>query len=72
MWYSAIGLVMTMTMGVLISWFTGFHDPCRVNSDLLSPPMRNLYSSLSKNVKEKLKLPIEVNSSFLLIKKKRN
>lgn len=60
MWYSAIGLLITVITGVLVSWCTGFDDPCRVHADLLSPPFRRFYSRFSNHTKERLHIPIEV------------
>ncbi|XP_065221049.1 putative sodium-dependent multivitamin transporter [Planococcus citri] len=64
MWYSAIGLLITVVFGVLVSWCTGFDDPCRVPSDLLSPPFRKFYSKFSNHTKERLHIPIETKEEI--------
>ncbi|KAL6955274.1 monoamine oxidase [Sarracenia purpurea var. burkii] len=64
MWYSAIGLLITVIIGVLVSWCTGFDDPCRVHADLLSPPFRRFYSRFSNHTKERLHIPIETKEEI--------
>ncbi|CAG0918825.1 unnamed protein product [Notodromas monacha] len=37
MWYSAIGCISVIVIGMLVSWFTGFEDMRKMNPDLISP-----------------------------------
>ncbi|XP_054261817.1 sodium-coupled monocarboxylate transporter 2-like isoform X2 [Macrosteles quadrilineatus] len=37
MWYSVIGTTITLVVGMLVSWATGFTDPATVDRDLLTP-----------------------------------
>ena len=42
MWYSAIGCISTMLIGVIVSFLTGFQEPADLDHDLLSPPVSRL------------------------------
>ncbi|KAI5699745.1 hypothetical protein M8J75_007941 [Diaphorina citri] len=59
LWYSCIGLVLTVVLGLAISICTGAQDPRLVDSDLQSPPLYHLWMSLSNDTKILLGLPIE-------------
>lgn len=59
MWYSAIGFLVTITAGLIISLITGAERPENVGEELLSPPVKKLLDSLSNNVKEKLNIPLK-------------
>lgn len=61
MWYSAIGCLVTVIAGLIISAFTGLENPADVNEKLLSPPVKELLSSLSTSMKEKLRVPLKNN-----------
>ncbi len=61
MWYSAIGLVLTILVGIFCSWLTGFTDPNQVHTDLISPPLRRFYYTLSQDPAEKIHFLIEVS-----------
>lgn len=54
MWYSAIGLVATLLIGIAVSWITGFNNVDSVHSDLITPPMRRLYSKHFQNFDGKI------------------
>lgn len=60
MWYSAIGYLVTVLLGLVVSLLTGMEDPRNLNEDLMSPPVRNLLQRLPKRVKEFLNLPLSV------------
>lgn len=56
-WYSAIGFLTTITLGMLGSFVTGFENPGNVNTDLLSPPIRNFF--LQRYKKAVLNIPLK-------------
>lgn len=58
-WYSAIGFFITIVLGILGSFATGFEDPREVDGDLLSPPIRNFLHALPDKIKEKLNIPLK-------------
>lgn len=60
LWYSVIGLVVTVVLGLGSSLVYKPQDPCRLHPDLISPPVLALLQSLPNSVKESLGLPVEV------------
>ncbi|PBC33280.1 Sodium-coupled monocarboxylate transporter [Apis cerana cerana] len=48
LWYSAIGCILTMLIGVIISFFTGVQNPADLDQDLLSPPIASLFHMQTK------------------------
>ncbi|XP_017881893.1 sodium-coupled monocarboxylate transporter 1 [Ceratina calcarata] len=50
LWYSAIGCILTMLVGVVVSFFTGFQNPADLDHDLLSPPIASLFRMNKKPV----------------------
>ncbi|KOC64351.1 Sodium-coupled monocarboxylate transporter 1 [Habropoda laboriosa] len=48
LWYSAIGCILTMLVGVVVSFFTGFQNPADLDQDLLSPPIASLFHIQTK------------------------
>ncbi|XP_058806032.1 sodium-coupled monocarboxylate transporter 1 [Phymastichus coffea] len=46
LWYSAIGCLTTMIVGVIVSYFTGFQDPHDIDYDLFSPPVQRLVGTI--------------------------
>lgn len=46
---------------MIVSAVTGLQDPADVDSDLLSPPLRDLYNSLPNNIKEVLNIPLKAS-----------
>lgn len=60
MWYSAIGFITTIGVGLFISIITKPQDPCRLDMDLISPPIRSFLEGLSTKTKIALNLPVQV------------
>jgi hypothetical protein len=44
LWYSAIGCLGTVLIGILVSYATNFQDPAELDPDLISPPLRRFFS----------------------------
>lgn len=61
MWYSAIGFLVTVVTGLIISFITGPQNPANVGEELMSPPVKNFLDSLSNSTKEKLNIPLKSN-----------
>lgn len=61
MWYSAIGFLVTVITGLIISFITGAQNPANIGEELLSPPIKNFLNSLSNSTKEKLNIPLKGN-----------
>ncbi|XP_017784801.1 PREDICTED: sodium-coupled monocarboxylate transporter 2-like [Nicrophorus vespilloides] len=57
LWYSAIGFMVTLIVGVITSVLTGCTDPQEVDADLISPPIQDFLASLPKCIRNKLNLP---------------
>ncbi|XP_033223744.1 sodium-coupled monocarboxylate transporter 1-like [Belonocnema kinseyi] len=49
LWYSAIGCLVTVFVGVVVSFVTGFQDPSELDYDLLSPPIKHLLGPPTKS-----------------------
>lgn len=62
-WYSMIGFLTTVIMGMIGSFATGHQNPKDVDVDLISPPAFNFYMSLSDRTKDWLNLPLKRNSN---------
>ncbi|KAJ8940079.1 hypothetical protein NQ314_010913 [Rhamnusium bicolor] len=62
-WYSAIGFLITVIMGLAGSFATGAENPKDVDGDLLSPPIRNFLNSLPNNAKEILNIPLKESNN---------
>lgn len=60
MWYSAIGYLVTVTLGLIVSLLTGAEDPHNINEDLLSPPINEFLHKLPNTVKEALNIPMKL------------
>ena len=43
LWYSGIGCILTMLVGVIVSCFTGFQNSADLDQNLLSPPIASLF-----------------------------
>ncbi|XP_066143169.1 sodium-coupled monocarboxylate transporter 2-like [Euwallacea fornicatus] len=67
-WYSAIGCLLTVILGILGSFVTGFEEPGKVHTELISPPIRNFLHSLSEHTKERLHIPLKHYASAERIK----
>lgn len=59
-WYSALGCLITVIMGLFASFGTGAQDPHEIDWELLSPPIRNLFFSMSNRSKEFFNIPLKL------------
>lgn len=57
LWYSGIGFIITVVLGLIGSIVTGAEDPRDVDADLISPTISELLTSLPLKAKEVLNLP---------------
>ncbi|KAF7405538.1 sodium-coupled monocarboxylate transporter 1-like [Vespula maculifrons] len=48
LWYSAIGCILTMVVGFVVSLFTGLQNPAELDQDLLSPPIAAIFRLRTK------------------------
>lgn len=64
MWYSAIGYLVTVILGLLVSLLTGAQNPHNLNEDLLSPPIREILHKLPRSVKEALNIPLKMKQNI--------
>ncbi|XP_076377509.1 sodium-coupled monocarboxylate transporter 1 [Megalopta genalis] len=48
LWYSGIGCLLTMLVGVAVSYVTGFQDPADLDQDLLCPLIASMFCVKSK------------------------
>ncbi|XP_043603130.1 sodium-coupled monocarboxylate transporter 1-like [Bombus pyrosoma] len=48
LWYSGIGCILTMLVGVIVSCFTGFQNAADLDQNLLSPPIASLFCIKTK------------------------
>lgn len=62
LWYTMVGTVVTVVVGMAASLVTTPQDPCSLHPDLLAPPVRKFLGTLPNSVKEILNLPIEDKS----------
>ncbi|XP_063378099.1 sodium-coupled monocarboxylate transporter 1-like [Cydia fagiglandana] len=62
LWYSGLGSMATVLMGLLVSAITGATDPTQVPIDLISPPVITLLNKLPKKAKSILRLPARLGS----------
>ncbi|KAE8737634.1 hypothetical protein FOCC_FOCC016900, partial [Frankliniella occidentalis] len=60
LWYTMLGTVVTVVVGLVVSALTTPQDPCTLHPDLLAPPVRTFLAALPNSIKEILNLPIEV------------
>ncbi|XP_074025335.1 sodium-coupled monocarboxylate transporter 2 [Leptinotarsa decemlineata] len=56
-WYSAIGCLTTIALGVIISFATGATKMEDLDDELLSPPIRNLLYSLPSRMRKFMNIP---------------
>lgn len=63
MWYSAIGYVVTVILGLILSFVTGAENPRNINEDLLSPPINEFLHKLPRCVKEALNVPLKMKQN---------
>ncbi|XP_041977168.1 sodium-coupled monocarboxylate transporter 1 [Aricia agestis] len=57
LWYTSIGCLATLLIGLIVSVFTGVTDPSDVPIDLISPPVIRLLNSLPNKLKKALRIP---------------
>ncbi|XP_044266607.1 sodium-coupled monocarboxylate transporter 1-like [Tribolium madens] len=62
-WYSALGFLMTVFIGLVSSFLVGCSDPHETDWNLVSPPIKNLLFSLSNKTKERLNLPLKIHTN---------
>lgn len=60
LWYSGIGFLITVILGLIGSIVTGPQDPREVDSDLISPTINEMLNSLPSKLKEILNLPTAI------------
>ncbi|GFS86665.1 sodium-coupled monocarboxylate transporter 2 [Nephila pilipes] len=60
MWYSAIGCVLVIAIGLIISFITGAHGKDDVKEDLISPLTRKVLALFSKVKNNKTVFPVEL------------
>lgn len=48
LWYSAIGCMLTMLVGVVVSFITGAQNPADIDQDFLSPPIAAMFRMQTK------------------------
>uniref|UniRef100_A0A1B6M044 Sodium-coupled monocarboxylate transporter 1 n=1 Tax=Graphocephala atropunctata TaxID=36148 RepID=A0A1B6M044_9HEMI len=63
LWYSVIGLVVTLVVGLGSSLVYQPQDPCRLHPDLISPPVLSLLQSLPNSIKETIGLPVQTKEA---------
>ncbi|XP_067120884.1 sodium-coupled monocarboxylate transporter 1-like [Centruroides vittatus] len=54
MWYSVIGCIVGVIVGILVSFLTGYTKAEDLDVNLLSPVVRDIFSSLPRSVRKKL------------------
>ncbi|XP_028157097.1 sodium-coupled monocarboxylate transporter 1 [Ostrinia nubilalis] len=62
LWYSGLGCVATVLVGLLVSVITGVTHPAHVPIDLISPPIVALLNSLPNNMKKSLRVSTRLGS----------
>ncbi|XP_063913872.1 sodium-coupled monocarboxylate transporter 2-like isoform X2 [Zophobas morio] len=62
-WYSGLGFLITIILGLVVSFVFGAQSPHDLDWKLLSPPIRKLLSSFSTTTKEKLNIPLKLSTS---------
>ncbi|GFU92859.1 hypothetical protein TNCV_2080051 [Trichonephila clavipes] len=60
MWYSAIGCVLVIAIGLVVSFITGAHGKDDVKEDLISPVTRKVLALFSKVKNNKTVFPVEL------------
>jgi hypothetical protein len=59
-WYSALGFLITVIVGLIASFIFGKQDPKDLDWNLLSPPVRKLLLSFSDKNKQRLNIPLKL------------
>ncbi|XP_047527863.1 sodium-coupled monocarboxylate transporter 1 [Vanessa atalanta] len=62
LWYTSLGCVGTLLIGLIVSVVTGVTDPADVPIDLISPPVINFLNSLPIKIKKALRVPTRMGS----------
>ncbi|XP_042902836.1 sodium-coupled monocarboxylate transporter 2 isoform X2 [Parasteatoda tepidariorum] len=60
MWYSAIGSLIVIAIGLVVSFITGAHDKDDIKQDLISPITRKVLALCSKVKQNKTVFPVEL------------
>ena len=58
MWYSAVGCLTVVVVGLIVSGVTGFQDPKKLNPDLICNVGDTLYWFMPKKVREFLRFKV--------------
>lgn len=69
LWFSMIGCLITVLVGLITSLITGVQEPGRLDEALVSPPIRSLIACLPNSIKRKLRLPIQVRLSGIYFRR---
>ncbi|CAH2259272.1 sodium-coupled monocarboxylate transporter 1 [Pararge aegeria] len=62
LWYSSLGCLATLLIGLVVSLITGITNPADVPIDLISPPVVSFLNSLPIKVKKALRVPTRLGS----------
>ncbi|XP_052737440.1 sodium-coupled monocarboxylate transporter 1 [Bicyclus anynana] len=62
LWYSSLGCIATLLVGLIVSLITGATDPADVPIDLISPPVVSFLNSLPIKLKKALRIPTRLGS----------
>ncbi|XP_045785159.1 sodium-coupled monocarboxylate transporter 1 [Maniola jurtina] len=62
LWYSSLGCVATLLIGLVVSLITGVTNPADVPIDLISPPVVSFLNSLPIKLKKALRVPTRLGS----------
>lgn len=60
-WFSALGMLTTVIVGLIVSFITTPENPGNIDWDLLSPPIRKYLLSLGARTKERLNIPLKMS-----------
>ena len=58
LWYSAVGCLTVVIVGMIVSAITGFQNPRKLNPDLICNTGENLFSFLPSGVREFLRFNV--------------
>ena len=67
MWYSAVGCLTVVVVGLIVSGVTGFQDPKKLNPDLICNVGDTLYWFMPKKVREFLRFKVGDNYVSIFI-----
>lgn len=60
-WFSALGMLTTIIVGLIVSLVTTPENPGNIDWDLLSPPIRKYLLSLGARTKQRLNIPLKMS-----------